>query len=100
MIVVTDRTVLDDQLSRAMAQLDHKQSQVVNISGLSGSKSSELGEALAARTPIIVVTIQTAPFALAYLRDNAQNIGGRFAVIADEAHSSQTGEAAAKQAAS
>lgn len=95
-IVVTDRTVLDDQLSRAMAQLDHKQSQVVNISGLSGSKSSELGEALAARTPIIVVTIQTAPFALAYLRDNAHNIGGRFAVIADEAHSSQTGDAAAK----
>lgn len=95
-IVVTDRTVLDDQMSRAMAQLDHKQSQVVSINGLSGSKSSELAEALAARTPIIVVTLQTAPFALAYLKDQALSVGGRFAVIADEAHSSQTGDAAAK----
>lgn len=95
-IVVTDRTVLDDQMSRAMAQLDHKQSQVVSINGLSGSKSAELAEALAARTPIIVVTLQTAPFALAYLREQALSLGGRFAVIADEAHSSQTGDAAAK----
>lgn len=95
-IVVTDRTVLDDQMSRAMAQLDHKQSQVVSINGLTGSKSSELAEALAARTPIIVVTLQTAPFALAYLKEQTLSVGGRFAVIADEAHSSQTGDAAAK----
>ena len=95
-IVVTDRTVLDDQMSRAMAQLDHKQSQVVSINGLSGSKSAELAEALAARTPIIVVTLQTAPFALAYLKEQSLSVGGRFAVIADEAHSSQTGDAAAK----
>jgi type I restriction enzyme R subunit len=95
-IVVTDRTVLDDQMSRAMAQLDHKQSQVVSINGLTGSKSAELAEALAAKTPIIVVTLQTAPFALAYLKEQTLSVGGRFAVIADEAHSSQTGDAAAK----
>ena len=95
-IVVTDRTVLDDQMSRAMYQLDHKQSQVKAISGDGTSKSKELAEALASRTPIIVVTIQTAPFALDYLRTQAETVGGRFAVIADEAHSSQTGDAAAK----
>lgn len=95
-IVVTDRNVLDKQVAAAMRQLDPAAAQMVSIDGTGRSKSSELGEALAMKTPIIVVTIQTAPFALQYLREEAAETGGRFAVIADEAHSSQTGKAAAK----
>ena len=44
----------------------------------------------------MVCTIQTFPFALKAVRELAATQGKRFAVIADEAHSSQTGEAAAK----
>ena len=95
-IVITDRNVLDKQMSRAMGQLDPRGAQVVSIDGAGSSKSKELGEALAMKTPIIVVTIQTAPFALNYLRERAEKFGGRYAVIADEAHSSQTGLAASK----
>lgn len=95
-IVVTDRNVLDKQMSAAMRQLDPHGAQMVRIDGSGASKSSELGEALRLKTPIIVVTIQTAPFALKYLREQADASGGHFAVIADEAHSSQTGTAAAK----
>jgi type I restriction enzyme R subunit len=45
---------------------------------------------------IVVCTIQTFPFALQAVRELAATQGKRFAVIADEAHSSQTGEAASK----
>jgi type I restriction enzyme, R subunit len=44
----------------------------------------------------VVCTIQTFPFALAAVQELAATKGKRFAVIADEAHSSQTGQAAAK----
>jgi len=44
----------------------------------------------------VVCTIQTFPFALKAVQELAATHGKRFAVIADEAHSSQTGEAAAK----
>ena len=44
----------------------------------------------------MVCTIQTFPFALKAVRERAATQGKRFAVIADEAHRSQTGEAAAK----
>ena len=95
-IVVTDRNVLDKQMSTAMRQLDPHHAQMVRIDGAGGSKSGELADALRLKTPIIVVTIQTAPFALKYLREQADSSGGQYAVIADEAHSSQTGTAAAK----
>ena len=55
-----------------------------------------LAEALAAGKKIVVCTIQTFPFALEEVRKLTATEGKRFAVIADEAHSSQTGEAAAK----
>ncbi|GAB3707406.1 type I restriction endonuclease subunit R [Mariniluteicoccus flavus] len=95
-IVVTDRNVLDKQMTDAMRQLDPRGAQVVSIDGAGSSKSKDLADALAMRTPIIVVTIQTAPFALQYLRQQSDAKGGRYAVIADEAHSSQTGMAASK----
>lgn len=95
-IVLTDRNVLDKQMTDAMRQLDPRGAQVVSIDGAGSSKSRELAEALVLRTPIIVVTIQTAPFALSYLRQQSEFAGGRYAVIADEAHSSQAGMAASK----
>jgi type I restriction enzyme R subunit len=60
------------------------------------SKSAELAEALSGGKKIVVCTIQTFPFALKAVQDLAATHGKRFAVIADEAHSSQTGDAAAK----
>ncbi|MBF0140728.1 MAG: type I restriction endonuclease subunit R [Magnetococcales bacterium] len=60
------------------------------------SKSSELAKVLSGGKKIVVCTIQTFPFALAAVRELAATRGKRFAVIADEAHSSQTGTAASK----
>ena len=69
---------------------------VATIKGESQSKSGELAEALSGGKKIVVCTIQTFPFALKAVQDLAATQGKRFAVIADEAHSSQTGEAAGK----
>lgn len=69
---------------------------VAVVTGKSGSKSGELAEALAGGKKIGVCTIQTFPFALEKVRELAATQRKRFAVIADEAHSSQTGESAAK----
>jgi type I restriction enzyme R subunit len=95
-IVVTDRTVLDAQLQDAIYQIEHKSGVVVPIRGNAGSKSAELSAALAARTPIIIVTIQTFPFALKAIAESHALKGRNFAIIADEAHSSQTGSTANK----
>lgn len=94
-IVVTDRQVLDDQLQATISQFEHKDGVVKRITR-HGSKSAQLREALEKRTPIIIVTIQTFPYAIETIGE-LENIASRsFAVIADEAHSSQTGEAAKK----
>ncbi len=69
---------------------------VATINGESASKSSELAKALSGGKKIVVCTIQTFPFALKAVQELAATQGKRFAVIADEAHSSQTGEAASK----
>ena len=95
-LVVSDRTVIDKQLREAIFDFERTVGVVALIKGESGSKSGELGEALAAGKKIVVCTIQTFPKALAAVQELAATAGKRFAVIADEAHSSQTGEAAAK----
>ncbi|MCX6626408.1 MAG: DEAD/DEAH box helicase family protein, partial [Candidatus Solibacter sp.] len=95
-LVVTDRTVLDAQLREAIEQFEHKTGVVFSVSNEDGSKSSKLVEALAGKTPIIVVTIQTFPHVLELIRESTSLKDRRFAVIADEAHSSQTGSAAKK----
>ena len=69
---------------------------VATITNQDGSKSGKLAEALSGDKKIVVCTIQTFPFALEAVRKLAATQGKRFAVIADEAHSSQTGEAASK----
>jgi type I restriction enzyme, R subunit len=95
-IVVSDRNVIDGQLQDALAAFERTQGVVVTIKSESGSKSGQLAEALKSGKKIIVCTIQTFPFALDAVRELAATSGKRFAVIADEAHSSQSGETAAK----
>ena len=95
-IVITDRTVLDAQLQEAIQQINRTTGVVAHIDGLSGSKSAELAEALEAGTHIIIVTIQTFPFALDVIENKESLRSKNFAIIADEAHSSQTGGASNK----
>ena len=95
-IVISDRTVLDDQLREAIMSFERTQGVVAVITGEGASKSKELAEALSAGKKIVVCTVQTFPFALEEVRKLAATKGKRFAVIVDEAHSSQTNETAAK----
>jgi type I restriction enzyme, R subunit len=95
-LVVSDRTVLDTQLQEAIFDFERTAGVVATIKGESQSKSGELAEALSGGKKIVVCTIQTFPFALKAVQELAATQGKRFAVIADEAHSSQTGEAAGK----
>jgi type I restriction enzyme, R subunit len=95
-LVVSDRTVLDAQLQDAIFAFERTAGVVATITGERQSKSGELARALSGGKKIVVCTIQTFPFALKAVQELAATQGKRFAVIADEAHSSQTGEAASK----
>jgi type I restriction enzyme, R subunit len=95
-LVVSDRNVIDSQLQEALFDFQRTTGVVATITGEGSSKSGELAEALAGDKKIVVCTIQTFPFALEAVRTLAAARGKRFAVIADEAHSSQTGEAASQ----
>ncbi|ACT09041.1 protein of unknown function DUF450 [Dickeya chrysanthemi Ech1591] len=110
-IVITDRQVLDRQLQDAIYQIEHAQGVVKAID----QDSKQLAEALIDGTKIVVTTLQKFPFVLRGLLHAAgaesvddpdeatkakakiweAEIGKRrYAVIVDEAHSSQTGETA------
>ncbi len=95
-LVVSDRTVIDSQLQEAIFDFERTTGVVATITHEDGSKSGKLAEALSGGKKIVVCTIQTFPFAIDEVRRLAAAQGKRFAVIADEAHSSQTGEAASK----
>ena len=86
-IVITDRRVLDRQLRQTVKSFEQTRGLVFAVDE---DKSRKLAEGLASGKDIIVTTIQTFPF----LTDKLTEIKGRtFAVLIDEAHSSQTGEA-------
>lgn len=95
-LVVSDRTVIDTQLQEAVYGFERTAGVVETITNEEGSKGDALAKALSGGKKIVVVTIQTFPKALEKVRELAATQGKRFAVIADEAHSSQAGEAAAK----
>ncbi len=95
-LVISDRTVIDGQLRDELLEFQRTPGVVEVIAGDGASKSGELATALSQGKKIIVCTIQTFPFALAEVRRLAAAEGKRFVVIADEAHSSQAGEAAAR----
>ena len=95
-IVVTDRTVLDKQLQEAIGQIDHQIGVVCAIDRQQSSKpkSAQLAEAMLAGVPIIVVTLQTFPWAQKLILAEQSLRARRFAIIIDEAHSSTGGSSA------
>ena len=84
-IVITDRIVLDEQLQETIYQFEHAKGVVVKID----KNSEQLAEALMGeQAKIIITTLQKFPFVLGKMGEaKARN----YAVIVDEAHSSQTG---------
>ena len=84
-IVITDRRVLDRQLQRTVRQFEQTLGVVENID----TTSRQLKEALEAGKTIIVTTLQKFPVIVGQIQALP---GRRFAVIIDEAHSSQSGE--------
>ena len=90
-IVVTDRTVLDAQLQETISGFEHTLGAVVTIG--EGKNSQDLLKAVNDGSRIIVTTLQKFPV---IYKDVESTKGKRFAVIVDEAHSSQTGRAATK----
>ncbi|MFT5085240.1 MAG: type I restriction enzyme R subunit, partial [Lentisphaeria bacterium] len=95
-IVVTDRTVLDDQLQETISQFTSVEGVVgrINRNEGDGSKSEKLASALEGSQPIIIVTIQTFPYVLKAIENSVSLKERNYVVIADEAHSSQTGSTA------
>jgi type I restriction enzyme R subunit len=98
-IVVTDRRILDQQLQNTIYQFDHKQGVVQKID----EDTRQLALALANGTPIIITTLQKFPFIAETLEKLREEVHSgiaistkdkQFAVIVDEAHSSQSGESA------
>jgi type I restriction enzyme, R subunit len=98
-VVITDRVVLDRQLQNTIYQFDHRQGVVQKID----EDSRQLAEALEAGVPIIITTLQKFPFVswqLAKLNEERGEAAKshlptrKYAVIIDEAHSSQSGETA------
>ncbi len=97
-IVVTDRTVLDDQLQDTIYQFEHADGVVgrINRDEGQGSKSEKLAAALESSQPIVIVTIQTFPHVLKAIENSVSLKERCYAIIADEAHSSQSGRTAGK----
>lgn len=95
-IVVTDRNVLDAQLQDTIYQFEHADGVVgkINRDEGQGSKSEKLAQALESSTPIVIVTIQTFPHVLKAIENSIRLKDRCYAIIADEAHSSQTGATA------
>ena len=102
-IVVTDRQVLDQQLQNTIYQFEHKQGVVQKID----EDTRQLVQALANGTPIIITTLQKFPFIAETLEKLRHEVpeelhssiaistkNRQFAIIVDEAHSSQSGESA------
>ncbi|MEH1017139.1 type I restriction endonuclease [Micromonospora sp. CPCC 206060] len=88
-IIITDRVVLDRQLQDTVFQFEHVPGVVQRID----KDSAQLAAALQGETAkVVITTMQKFPYVL----DKVQGLKGkRFAVIVDEAHSSQSGDSAA-----
>ena len=84
-VVITDRRVLDRQLQQSIRQFEQTPGVVENID----QTSRQLRQALADGKKIIVTTLQKFPY---IVEETGKLPGSKFAVIVDEAHSSQSGE--------
>ena len=88
-VVVTDRRNLDDQIKNTIKQFTEVRSTVVHA-----DHSNDLRQAIDSGKKIIITTIQKFPYILESL--GTEHKGRKFAIIIDEAHSSQSGRTAAK----
>ncbi|MEY3499646.1 MAG: hypothetical protein RL308_1315 [Bacteroidota bacterium] len=88
-IVITDRKVLDNQLQNTIYQFEHKEGVVKKID----KNSQQLADAITDGSNIIITTLQKFPFVLDKIGEKKNR---NYAVIIDEAHSSQGGEATKK----
>ena len=97
-VVITDRRVLDQQLQDTIYQFEHKKGVVEKID----ENTQQLAKALASGVPIVISTIQKFPFITQAINTlgkrgetvKINTVGKRFAVLVDEAHSSQSGDTA------
>lgn len=89
-IVITDRRILDQQLQDTIYQFDHVDGTVVKID--KNKTSKDLLEAINNKKKIIITTLQKFPV----IYQEIESKGKKFAVIIDEAHSSQSGTSAFK----
>lgn len=88
-VILTDRTVLDRQLQETISGFDHQAGSVETIDG--NKTSQDLLRAINDGKRIIVSTLQKFPVIYKDVKDVS---GKNFAIIVDEAHSSQTGKSA------
>lgn len=95
-IVITDRRNLDAQLRETVGSFSQTEGLVVKIDEKHGAKSEQLARALSRDTgKIVTVTLHSFPALIDHILRNPTEIKGtRFAIIVDEAHSSQSGGAA------
>jgi len=93
-IVVTDRRVLDKQIRNTIKQFAQVSAIVGAVTGESSSKTKQLSDFLRSGKKIIISTVQTFPYILDQIGD--EHRGRKFAIIIDEAHSSQGGRMSAK----
>ncbi len=89
-VVVTDRRVLDSQLQETISGFDHAIGSVVTIG--KDKTSADLRDAINGGARLIVSTLHKFPV----IYEQGESKGKRFAIIVDEAHSSQTGTSALK----
>ena len=87
-MIVTDRKVLDEQLQNTVYQFDHVEGVVQKIE----KNAQQLKNAINDGSPIIITTLQKFP----EIYKDVKSGNKRFAIIVDEAHSSQTGDSAKK----
>ena len=96
-IVVTNRVSLDTNIDGTIQQLKKTVGLIAHIGFDEGgkrtgtSKSKQLAEAIKNKTEIIVVTLQTFPFALDEIAKAKELTGAKFAVLIDEAHGAAEG---------
>ncbi|GGP73458.1 type I restriction endonuclease subunit R [Streptomyces sindenensis] len=95
-IVITDRRNLDAQLRETVGSFSQTEGLVVKVDEKHGAKSEQLARALSRDTgKIVTVTLHSFPALLDYIKRNPTELTGTsFAIIVDEAHSSQSGDAA------
>jgi type I restriction enzyme R subunit len=92
-IVVTDRRILDQQIRNTIRQFAQVGATVGAVKEGDGSKTKQLSEYLDQGKKIIIVTVQTFPVALDKI--GTEHRGKNFAILIDEAHSSQGGRTSA-----